>query len=212
MPAGLSSQFLKAPPKVDRTKPQRKSKPLDPSFLRDILEGIVDIPMGALGVGPDSKANRVGAMLGMALPLSKTDQLRRSILKSKSGKMSLNPTEAMDFKRLESGLPFDRSLSVPTDKLGRYPEVDIRNQIPTQNKLAMGVSPNSGIYDDAGRYLGPAAKTDPAFEAHVASSRNKHKLGMKIQSMEDSFVNKGDTSGISPTREMINELMKKFRK
>ena len=169
MPAGLSNQFLKAPPKVDKTKSQRKSNPLDPSFLRDILEGIVDIPMGALGVGPDSKANRVGAMLGMALPLGK--------------------------------------------KLGRYPEVDISSRIPTQNKLAMGVSLfNNSIYDDAGRYLGPSPKVDEAYQAHVASSRNKHKLGMKIQSTEDSFVNKGDTSGISPTREMINELMRKFRK
>ena len=176
MPPELSNQFLKAPPRIDKSKSQAKSKPLDPSFLRDLFEGIVDIPMGALGVGPDSKANRVGAMLGMALPTA-----------SKLG--GLNKT-----------------------KLGRYPEVDISSQIPTQNKLAMGVSPSSGIYDDVGRYLGPSAKVDEAYQAHVGSSVGKFKPGMKIQSMEDSFVNKGDTSGISPTREMINELMKKFRK
>lgn len=170
MPAEPSSQLLsRMLKKPTPTKgPMRQPKPLDPSWLRSGFEGGMDLMLGALGIGPDTQMNRVGGLVGMALPLGK--------------------------------------------KLGRYPEVDIRGQIPSQNKLAMGVNPSSGIYDDVGRYLGPGQKIDPAYEAHVASSRNKFppakqvgpsedaidrilqkkRKPLKIQSMEESFVERGN--------------------
>jgi hypothetical protein len=102
--------------------------------------------------------------------------------------------------------------------LGRYPEFDLANSpsevFPVQNRLAMGMNPSEGIYDEAGRYLAPKPKIDPAYEAHVASSRNKFPIErkgiepsedlmnrmmekrklkpLKIQSMEEAFVSKGE--------------------
>lgn len=167
MPLDPSPQLLKKM-KVGKG-PTSDNSPQAPSLLRDIFEGLVDTGLGAVGIGPDSKMNRVGAMLGMALPMSK--------------------------------------------KLGRYPEIDVTSQIPTQNRLAMGVSPSNGVYDEAGRYLGAAPKVDEAYKAHVASSRGKFSPNkIKIQSTEDSFVNRGDNSSLIPSAAQVEQLIKKYLK
>lgn len=46
----------------------------------------------------------------------------------------------------------------------------------TANKLSSSGSP---IYDEAGRFLGMGSKPDPAYLAHVASSRNKNIVSSK---------------------------------
>lgn len=66
----MPNEFLKKPPKLGNG-PKMAPSILEPSRLRELLEGIVDVPMGALGIGPDSKMNRVGAMLGSAFPMGR---------------------------------------------------------------------------------------------------------------------------------------------
>lgn len=73
MPANPSDQLLqkmfKAPPVVKKTGREKQPTTLDPSWLRSGFEGGLDTILGALGVGPDTQMNKVGSMLGMALPL-----------------------------------------------------------------------------------------------------------------------------------------------
>lgn len=201
--------LLKPNPKVKKGVATRQPTPLDPSWIRTLFEGGVDTALGAIGVGPDSQMNRVGALAGAALPFAKLDKLRLGILGGKAKQMKLNPTEAMDLERLEAGLPFDRSLSVPTSKLsayveptgGRYDKFNLRaDDFPRQNKLAMGGSPSTGVYDESGRYIGPSNKVDEAYDAHVASSVGK-------------FTNKKPGhNNLAPDASTVERMMKKFNK
>lgn len=190
-------ELLKKPPKNIGTK-SLKEVAQPPSLLRDIFEGLVDTGLGAIGVGPDTKANRLGGLLGMALPI---------------GASIKNPFGGVGKAHVYPPIGSSNKLqSVPTAKLGRYDNASIKaSDIPAQNRLAMGMNPSEGIYDEAGRYLGAAPKVDPVFQAHVGSSRGKHKLGgaLKVQDMEEAFLEKG-LAGPSPSNEMIKQLLKKY--
>lgn len=158
----MPQEILKKSPKLG-SGPRMAPSVLEPSRLRELLEGIIDVPMGALGIGPDTKANRIGALAGAAFPMGRF-----------------------------SGM-----------KLGKA-------DFPQQNSIAMGMSPSSGIYDDAGRFLGQGNKIDDAYNAHVRSSVGKGdpRMVTKIESVEDSFVNRGKP-GIGPSQDQYEKLIKK---
>lgn len=166
-------ELLKKSPKLDSSKGVKKPNVLSPSWMRDMFEGIVDTGLGAIGVGPDTKSNRLGAMLGMMVP--------------SAGKLGM----------------------------GRYNTKLGASDFPVQSRLGMGMNPNKGIYDDAGRYLGQGNKVDPMYTAHVNSSVGKGdpRMVTKIEPVEESFINRGNTkTPLAPSAEQIEEMMKKFKK
>lgn len=161
----LLNKWLKRPEKI--TGPMRKPKPLDPSWLRTGFEGAVDTVLGALGVGPDTRMNRAGAMLGAMGPSMK--------LINRIPGRQIQPTMS-EIDELISTMP--RGLrQIPYKEpypMGRYSEIpNIEQGIPTQNRLAMGLIPENSILDESGRMIGIRPSINPAYEAHVASSRNK---------------------------------------
>lgn len=203
----MPPELLKKPPKIP-LGPKRAPSVLEPSWIRDLFEGIVDTGMGAIGVGPDTKANRIGALAGMALPFGKLrgkpsiSQIHPSkpvtqmgpsssevdrLIKQMNGRMTNIP---------QKGLYVDDPKFITGSPKGRYDTKLKAEDFPAQNSVAMGMTPGKdATYDSAGRYLGPAGKKDPMFEAHVESS-----------------VGKIDKTKFAPSANQVEELMKRYRK
>ena len=80
----------------------------------------------------------------------------------------------------------------------------------------LGTGGKKPILDEAGRFLAFEPEANTAYNAHVASSVGKFPLikgnKPKIQSMEQSFVNKGNRANLAPDENTIERMMAKYRK
>jgi len=126
MPAEPTSaslaRLLRKPPKVERK--ELPTKGIDPTWLSQGFEGIMDIIRGSLGGGTGNKMNLVGEMLGMAVPVSKTLKGGISRMKGLPAQFTPSPGEYDEAGRLLSLGPSAPSEYLSGVKRIEGPQID----------------------------------------------------------------------------------------
>lgn len=182
-------------PKVGKG-PTTNNKPQEPSLLRDIFEGVVDTGLGAIGVGPDSKSNRIGALLGMALPLGKLGRYDTK----------LNARDFPSQNRLAmGGSPGSNAIY---DASGRY--LGPSNTVDSVYQAHLGSSVGKH------KLSTPQVKLSDGYEKALgrlggkSNSKLDSKSGgrLRVQNMEEAFLEKGMFDSTT-TEEQLKSLIRK---
>ncbi len=197
----LTQKLLKTPTVTNGPSGLSK-RGINPSWASKGFEGISDLILGALGVGPDSTMNRVGQTGMAALPLM--GGLASRIKEIPQLAPTADEVEGLIGQMTNNLKSVPNSKSIPTAPNrfanGRFPEVTLQEKdFPVQNRVAMGFTPTSSgspIYDESGRFISTNRPDDPAYLAHVASSRNK--LPGKVN--------------LAPSSDTVERMMSRYKK
>ena len=180
----------------------RAMQPQAPSMLRDIFEGVVDTGLGMLGAGPDTTANRTGAVLGAAFPFSKFKGLTmpgRKMLENstpisnvmKGPSISQIPDAPPVVQMGPNASEVERLIAQMQGKMKSIPPRGVYKNDP---KFLTGSRKPGKIYDETGSYLAEEPRVDPAYEAHKASS-----------------VGKTTKPKLQPSNDVVDRMLKKRR-
>lgn len=156
---------LQAPPPVNgpiNPNPMPPAQSLMPSWMRTGLEGAADFGMGAIGVGPENKANLLGQLAMAGFPLfPKLGGLAK--LGAAAKPISAEDEVSTLIKGMEDSLKMIPSAGQPKKKM---------------------------LYDEAGRIIGVEPPPNTAYEAHVKSSVGKFdaKTGKRAVEPSESTV------------------------
>jgi hypothetical protein len=156
--------------------PMPIAKPLLPSWMQTGFEGGIEGILGMLGFGDRDNKMNQVGQLGAAA-----------------------------IPMLGSGIGLASRIK---PAMQAAPEADEIGQLISQmsNNLKKIPGGQNPIYDEAGRFLAMERPDDPAYLAHVASSRNKNPMPPANTPLKSKY------SELAPNNDMLEQLMAKYKK